>query len=78
MRRKVPVENAPDNLILCAKVVDSEQYGNIDQQSTSRTLRRDEMIGEVNFHSRPQWHTWAEYSVIAASIVAAFVVLVSA
>jgi hypothetical protein len=36
------------------------------------------MLGEVNFHSRPQWHTWAEYSVIAVSFFAAFAVLVSA
>jgi len=36
------------------------------------------MLREVNFHSRPRWHTWAEYSVIAASLAAAFAVLVSA
>jgi hypothetical protein len=36
------------------------------------------MLGEVNFHSRPQGHTWAEYSVIAAAFFAAFAVLVSA
>jgi hypothetical protein len=78
MRRKVPVENAPDNLIRSAKVVEWEQYRNKNRRTTSRTLRRDEMLGEVNFHSRPQWHTWAEYSVIAASLLAAFAVLVSA
>ncbi len=36
------------------------------------------MLGEVNFHSRPQWFAWAEYSIIAASLAAAFAVLVSA
>jgi hypothetical protein len=36
------------------------------------------MLGEVNFHSRPQWGVWAEYSVVAASLIAAITVLVGA
>jgi hypothetical protein len=33
------------------------------------------MIGEVNFHSRPQRHIWAEYGVLAASLIVAFAVV---
>jgi hypothetical protein len=36
------------------------------------------MLGEVNFHIRPQWCAWAEYSVMAASLIAAITVLVNA
>jgi hypothetical protein len=36
------------------------------------------MLGEVNFHSRPQWCAWAEYSVVAASLIAAITVLAGA
>ena len=32
------------------------------------------MLGEVNFHSRPQWHVWAQYSVLAGSLIAAIMV----
>jgi hypothetical protein len=35
------------------------------------------MLGEVNFHSKPQWHTWAEYSVLAASLIIAITVAAS-
>jgi hypothetical protein len=33
------------------------------------------MLGEVNFHSRSQCFAWAEYSVVAASLIAAIAVL---
>jgi hypothetical protein len=33
------------------------------------------MLGEVNFHSRPHRHTWAEYSVLAASLIVAIAVV---
>jgi hypothetical protein len=36
------------------------------------------MLGEVNFHSRPQWCAWAEYSVVAAALIAAITFLVTA
>jgi hypothetical protein len=36
------------------------------------------MVGEVNFHSKPQWHTWAEYSVLAASLIVAIAVAAGA
>jgi hypothetical protein len=35
------------------------------------------MLGEVNFHSKPQWCAWAEYSVLAASLVIAITVAAS-
>jgi hypothetical protein len=35
------------------------------------------MLGEVNFHSKPQWHTWAEYNVFTASLIVAITVAVS-
>jgi hypothetical protein len=36
------------------------------------------MLGEVNFHSKPQWYTWAEYSVLATSLIVAIAVAASA
>ena len=36
------------------------------------------MFGEVNFHSKSQWCLWAEYSVLAASLVVAIAVLANA
>jgi hypothetical protein len=33
------------------------------------------MLGEVNFHSKPQWFAWAEYSVLTTSLVVAMAVL---
>jgi hypothetical protein len=36
------------------------------------------MLGEVNFHSKSQWCAWAEYSVLAASLVVAMAVLATA
>ncbi len=35
------------------------------------------MLGEVNFHSKPQWCVWAEYTVLAASLVIAITVAAS-
>ena len=32
------------------------------------------MLGEVNFHSKPQWFAWAEYSVLTTSLVVAMAV----
>jgi hypothetical protein len=36
------------------------------------------MLGEVNFHTKPQWRAWAEYSVVAVSLMTAFAILASA
>jgi hypothetical protein len=36
------------------------------------------MLGEVNFHSRPQCCAWAEYSVLATALIAAIAVLITA
>ena len=36
------------------------------------------MLGEVNFHSKLQWCTWAEFSILAASLVVAIAVLATA
>jgi hypothetical protein len=33
------------------------------------------MLGEVNFHSRLRRHTWAEFSVLAATLVVAIAVV---
>jgi hypothetical protein len=33
------------------------------------------MLGAVNFHTKPQRRAWAEYSVVAVSLMTAFAVL---
>ncbi len=33
------------------------------------------MLGEVNFHTQAQWRTWADYGVVAISLITAFAVL---
>jgi hypothetical protein len=43
-----------------------------------KTYWSNHMVGEVNFHSKSQWSGWAEYSVVAASLIAALAVLVGA
>jgi hypothetical protein len=54
----------------------------IREHESARPLAGDDggitMLGEVNFHSRAQWNTWAGYSVLAASLIAAFAILASA
>jgi hypothetical protein len=40
-------------------------------------VTKAEMLGEVNFLSKPKWHTWAEYSVLAASLILAITVAAS-
>jgi hypothetical protein len=35
------------------------------------------MLGEVNFHSRPQWHVWAQYTVLTGSLIVAITVAAS-
>jgi len=36
------------------------------------------MLGEVNFHSKPQWFALAEYGVLGTSLVVAMAVLATA
>jgi hypothetical protein len=40
-------------------------------------LRGIRMRDEVNFHSKPQSHTWAGYSILAASPIIAIMVAAS-
>jgi len=36
------------------------------------------MLGEVNFHSRPRWSAWTEYTVLVLALVAAIALLAGA